>query len=139
VAIIDWYARYVVSWALDDTLEIDFVLDTCEMALKAARPEIMNSDQGSHFTSPQYTKLFLDAKVRISMDHRGRAYDNIFVERLWRTVKYENIYLQDYENPREARQGITKYLYYYNNKRLHQSLGNQTPADVYFGRIGNSL
>jgi putative transposase len=139
VAIIDWYARYIVSWALDDTLGIDFVLDACERALANAKPEIMNSDQGSHFTSPRYTKLFLDDGVRVSMDHRGRAYDNIFIERLWRTIKYENIYLMDYESPREARHGIMKYIYYYNNKRLHQSLGYETPADVYFGRVGVPL
>jgi putative transposase len=126
VAIIDWYARYIISWALDDTLEIDFVLEACRKALSLTKPEIMNSDHGSHFTSPQYTRLFLAQKVRISMDHRGRAYDNIFVERLWRSVKYENVYLMDYGNPKEARQGITKYLEYYNNKRLHQSLGNET-------------
>jgi putative transposase len=136
VAIIDWYSRYVVSWALDDTMEIDFVLDTCNRALASAKPEIMNSDQGSHFTSPKYTAPFLAQQVRISMDHRGRAYDNIFIERLWRSLKYENVYIMDYETPRGARQGITKYLEYYNNKRLHQSLGYETPADVYFGRSG---
>lgn len=87
-AIIDWYSRYVLAWEIDDTLEIEFVLDTCKKALGGSAPEIMNSDQGSHFTSPKYTKLFLEAGSKISMDHRGRAYDNIFIERFWRSLKY---------------------------------------------------
>ena len=99
-AIIDWFSRYVLHWKLDDSMEIDFVLDTSRKALKISTPEIMNSDQGSHFTNPQYTQLFLDAGVKISMDHCGRAYDNIFVERLWRTVKYEDVYPKTYETPR---------------------------------------
>jgi len=133
-AILDWYARYVVAWAIDDTLEIGFVLETCKTALKAATPLIMNSDQGSHFTSPQYTGLFLDAGSQISMDHRGRAFDNIFVERLWRTVKYEDVYPHQYEMPRDARAGIGRYLRYYNNERPHQSLGYRTPWEVYHGQ-----
>lgn len=131
-AIIDWHSRYVVSWAIDDTLEIDFVLETCRNALAKAVPEIMNSDQGSHFTSPKYTELFLKSGSRISMDHRGRAYDNIFVERLWRSVKYENVYLREYATPREARIGINEYLRFYNEERPHQSLGYRTPKEVYF-------
>ncbi len=91
----------------------------------------MNSDQGSHFTSPKYTAIFLNAGSRISMDHRGRAYDNIFIERLWRTVKYENIYPREYASPKEARQGINEYLRYYNRERLHQSLGYKTPEEIY--------
>lgn len=134
VAILDWYSRYVLSWRLDDTLEIGFVLEACRDALEMAVPEIMNSDQGSHFTSPQYTSLFLDAGSRISMDHRGRAYDNIFIERLWRTVKYENIYPQQYDSPRAARSGIGDYLRYYNHLRLHQSLDYHTPKEIYFAR-----
>ncbi len=133
-AILDWYSRYVVAWMIDDTLEIGFVLDTCNTALKTAVPSIMNSDQGSHFTSPKYTQLFLDAGARISMDHRGRAFDNIFIERLWRTVKYEDVYLRSYETPREARAGIGRYLHYYNNERPHQSLGYRTPLEVYLGK-----
>ncbi|OAA91871.1 Integrase core domain protein [Clostridium ljungdahlii] len=132
VAIIDWYSRFVIDWEVDDTLEIYFVLETCKNALKRTSPEIMNSDQGSHFTSPKYTNLFLNAGSKISMDHRGRAYDNIFIERLWRSLKYENIYLQDYESPREARTGINNYLKYYNYKRPHQSLNYKTPAEIYF-------
>ena len=134
VAIIDWYARYVLSWQLNDTLEIGFVLEACKAALSSSKPEIMNSDQGSHFTSPKYTQLFLDAGSRISMDHRGRAYDNIFIERLWRTVKYENVYLQEYDSPREARIGINTYLKYYNNERPHSSLDYHTPEEIYNDR-----
>jgi len=133
VAIIDWYSRYVVSWAIDDTLEIDFVLDACARALHTAVPAIMNSDQGSHFTSPKYTELFLKAGAEISMDHRGRAYDNIFIERMWRTVKYENVYLREYQSPREARAGIGEFMRFYNDERPHQSLNNQPPAAVYLG------
>ena len=134
VAILDWYARYVVSWELDHTLEMPFVLAAVEQALASASPVIVNSDQGSHFTSPQYTKLLKAHAVQISMDGKGRAFDTIFTERLWRTVKYENIYLQDYQSPREARQGIREYLSFYNQQRPHQSLGYATPAEVYFGQ-----
>lgn len=132
VAIIDWYSRYVIGWMLDDTLDIGFVLETSSNALKIATPEIMNSDQGSHFTSPKYTDIFKAVGTKISMDHQGRAYDNIFIERLWRTIKYENIYPQEYGNPREARIGINKYMDYYNHERLHQSLEYCTPEEVYF-------
>lgn len=139
VAILDWYSRYVVSWQLDDTLEMPFVLTAVDQALTQATPLIWNSDQGSHFTSPQYTRRLLDAQVRISpvlseaegMDGRGRAMDNIFTERLWRSVKYEEVYLHDYETPRQARQGLATYLTFYNQKRLHQSLDYRTPAEVY--------
>lgn len=132
-AIIDWYSRYVLAWEVDDTLEIPFVLDACRKALANSHPVIMNSDQGSHFTSPKYTALFHEAGALISMDHRGRAYDNIFIERFWRSLKYEDIYLKDYQYPKEARKGICQYLEYYNNERLHQSLGYRTPASVYYG------
>jgi len=131
VAIIDWFSRYVLSWSMSDTLEIDFVLEASQAALNQGVPEIMNSDQGSHFTSPQFTKLFLDAGSLISMDHRGRAYDNIFIERLWRSVKYEDVYLHNYESPREARIGINSYLTYYNQERPHSSLDYTIPAKVY--------
>ncbi len=132
VAIIDWYSRYILDWMLDDTLDMGFVLQTGHNALKIATPEIMNSDQGSHFTSPKFTEIFKAVGSKISMDHRGRAYDNIFIERLWRTIKYENIYPQEYENPREARIGINKYMEYYNHERLHQSLDYHTPEEVYY-------
>jgi len=132
VAILDWYSRYVVRWALDDTLEMPFVLDAVDQALAAAAPQIWNSDQGSHFTSPQYTQRLEDAGVHISMDGRGRALDNVFTERLWRSMKYEEVYLHDYASPREARQGITRYLTLYNGNRPHQALDYQTPVSVYF-------
>lgn len=132
VAIIDWYSRYILDWMIDDTLDIGFVLQTGNNALKIATPEIMNSDQGSHFTSPKFIEIFKAAGSKISMDHRGRAYDNIFIERLWRTVKYENIYPQEYGNPREARIGINRYMKYYNHERLHQSLDYHTPEEIYY-------
>lgn len=131
-AIIDWYSRYVIAWMLDDTMDIEFVLETSRKALQIGTPTIMNSDQGSHFTSPRYTNIFIDAGCKISMDHRGRAYDNIFIERLWRTVKYENVYPKEYESPRQARTGINEYIRYYNEKRLHQSLNYNTPEEIYF-------
>jgi len=132
VAVLDWFSRYVVSWELDQTLEMPFVLKAVDCALAQAVPLIWNSDQGSHFTSPQYVNRLLAADIRISMDGKGRALDNIFTERLWRTVKYEEVYLHDYANPREARQGLTRYLDFYNFERPHQSLDYQTPAQVYF-------
>ena len=132
-AIIDWYSRYVISWEIDDTLDISFVLETCQDALSKSVPEIMNSDQGSHFTSSKYTELFLDKGCKISMDHCGRAYDNIFIERLWRSVKYENVYPNEYDTPRKARIGIRDYFKFYNEKRPHQNLNYLTPAAVHFG------
>ena len=138
VAVLDWYSRFVVSWALDLTLEMGFVLEAMQSALATATPTICNSDQGSHFTSPQYTALLLEAQVQISMDGRGRALDNIFTERLWRTVKYEEVYLKDYASPREARTGIGDYLEFYNHRRLHQALDYQTPAQIYFKEGANS-
>lgn len=134
IAIIDWYSRYIISWELDQTLEIGFVVAALTRALAKATPQIMNSDQGSHFTSPQYTGLLKAAGVQISMDGRGRALDNIFTERFWRNLKYEEVYLKDYQNPREARHGITGYMELYNFERPHQSLGYRTPAEVYFGQ-----
>jgi putative transposase len=132
VAILDWYSRYVVSWELDQTLEVPFVLTVMQRALEQTVPLICNSDQGSHFTSPQYCQLLLDAKVQISMAGKGRALDNIFTERLWRTVKYEEVYIHDYASPREARQALTQYFKFYNQERPHQALDYQTPAEVYF-------
>jgi putative transposase len=124
----------VVSWELDQTMQIDFVLEAMRRALGHAQPQICNSDQGSQFTSPQYTQLLLAHEVRISMDSKGRALDNIFTERLWRTVKYEEVYLKEYNSPREAREGLRAYLRFYNEERIHQALAYQTPAEVYFGK-----
>lgn len=134
VAILDWYSRFVVSWELDQTLEMPFVLAAVEQALQQAQPEIINSDQGSHFTTPHYLDRFLAVGARISMDGRGRALDNIFTERLWRSVKYEEVYLNDYLTPRQARQGLTTYFQLYNYQRPHQSLGYLTPAELYLTR-----
>ena len=133
VAILDWFSRYIISWELDQTLAIPFVLRAVDTALEQAQPEIWNSDQGSQFTSPQYTQRLQDAEVKISMDGRGRALDNIFNERLWRTVKYEEVYLKDYASPREARTSLGHYLSFYNHERLHQSLDYQTPAEIHTG------
>jgi len=133
VAILDWYSRYVVSWELDQTMQQAFVTEAVQRALAQAVPQICNSDQGSQFTSPQYTQLLLAHQVRISMDSKGRALDNIFTERLWRTVKYEEVYVKEYVSPRDARNGLTNYLRFYNEERLHQALDYRTPAEVYFG------
>ena len=132
VAVRDWYSRYVVSGALDDTRELPFVRDAVDTALAVATPRIGNSDQGSHVTSPQDTQRREAAGVRISMDGKGRALDNIFTERLWRSVTYEEVYLYDYACPRDVRQGITRYLARYNGQRPHQALAYQTPVSVYF-------
>ncbi len=134
VAILAWFSRYVVSWALDDTLELPFVLDALQQALHQATPQIWNSDQGSQFTSPQYTGLLAAAGVRISMDGKGRAHDNIFTERLWRTINYEEVYLHDDGSPREARQGLSHYLTFYNAERPHQALNYQTQRKSIGGR-----
>ena len=131
VAILDWFSRFVVGWELDQTLELPFVLKTVDEALQHATPTIWNSDQGSHFTSLQYLDRLLAAHVQISMDGRGRAADNIFTERLWRSLKYEEVYLNDYTSPREARLGLSRYFHFYNYERPHQALDYQTPAQVY--------
>lgn len=133
IAIIDWHSRYVVSWELSNTLNIDFCLRALERAYEIAIPDIMNSDQGSHFTSPKFTGISKSKGVKISMDGRGRCLDNIFVERLWRTVKQEDVYINQYSSMTEAKIGLTKFFNDYNNYRPHQSLNNLTPAEVYFG------
>jgi putative transposase len=132
VAVLDWFSRYIVSWEVDQTLALGFVLTAVERALVTATPTIWNSDQGSQFTSPQYCRLLEQANVQISMDGRGRALDNIFTERLWRTIKYEEVYLHDYATPKEARAGLRHYIDFYNQGRLHQALAYRTPAEVYF-------
>ena len=131
VAIIDWYSRYIVSWRLDHTLEMPFVLEAVKEALTKATPAILNSDQGSHFTSPKYTEILETAGVQISMDGKGRALDNIITERFWRTLKYEEVYLHEYDTPAKARKQIAKFIWHYNHTRPHQSLGYAIPSDVY--------
>jgi putative transposase len=130
-AVLDWYSRYIVSWALSQTLALNFVLAAVDNALLQATPKIWNSDQGSHFTSPQYIQRLQNAAVQISMDGRGRARDNIFTERLWRTIKYEEVYLHEYANPKEAHRQLASYIYFYNFERPHQALDYQTPAQLY--------
>ena len=130
-AVLDWYSRYVVSWALSQTLEMDFVLTAVDNALFQAKPEIWNSDQGSHFTSPKYLERLQREEIQISMDGRGRARDNIFTERLWRTLKYEEVYLHDYASPKEAYHHLADYIRFYNFERPHQALDYQTPAQVF--------
>jgi putative transposase len=133
VAVMDLFSRFVLAWQMDDTLEMPFVLDAVDRALKIATPGIWNSDQGSHFTSPLYLDRLKCAGVQISMDGKGRAMDNIFVERLWRSVKYEEVYLKDYATPAQARQGVDNYMNFYDHRRIHQALDYRTPARVYFG------
>jgi putative transposase len=137
VAIIDWYSRFVLSWRLSNTLDGAFCLAALEEALERyGVPEIFNSDQGSQFTAHDFTGRLERAKIRISMDGRGRALDNIFVERLWRTVKYEDVYLKDYETPLGLEVGLRDYFFKYDYQRPHQSLQYRTPAVVYFGGDG---
>ncbi len=133
VAIIDWFSRYVLSWELSDTLSVDFCVATLKRALEIARPEIHNSDQGSQFTAEEYLAILKAIEsIKISMDHKGRCFDNIFTERLWRSVKYEEVYVKDYQTPREARQSLNHYFHFYNYERIHQSLQYKTPAYMYF-------
>jgi putative transposase len=132
-ALIDWFSRYIIEWELDQTLETDLVMKPVRRAFEQVRPEIFNSDQGSQFTSLDYIKLLKDADVKISMDGKGRAIDNIFTERFWRSLKYEEVYLKDYESPREARAGIADYIGYYNFARPHMSLDYGIPGEVYGG------
>lgn len=131
VAVMDWHSRFVLSWSLSVSLEVEFCLEALTDALRRARPEIFNSDQGSQFTSERFTAELEKRGIRISMDGRGRCFDNIFIERLWRSLKYEEVYLNDYQRVSEARSGIGRWFEFYNHKRPHQSLGHRTPAAVY--------
>jgi putative transposase len=130
-AVIDWHSRYVLGWRLSNTLEGTFCVELLEEVLQRGRPEVFNTDQGVQFTAEGFVSRLERAGVRISMDGRGRALDNVFVERLWRTLKYEDIYLRGYESVSELQAGLRSYLRYYNRERLHSSLGQQTPAAVY--------
>ena len=134
IAIMDWFSRYVLSWELSTSLDAYFCLEALNRALAVAQPDIFNTDQGTQFTSSDFTRRLEQAAVRISMDGRGRVFDNIFIERLWRSLKYEDIYIKDYRQVPEARSGIGAYLRFYNQERLHQSLGYRTPAEVYFSQ-----
>jgi len=131
-AIMDWYSRYVVSWEISLTLEKEFCIRALQRALRIAEPEIFNSDQGVQFTTPAFYQILQKKGIPVSMDGRGRAFDNIFIERLWRTVKQEEIYLKDYSDVREAVREIGAYFDFYNNERHHQALEYKKPCEVYF-------
>ncbi len=131
VAIMDWYSRYVLAWEVSNTLESSFCVAALDRALQQAAPEVFNSDQGAQFTSLVFTARLKERDIQISMDGRGRALDNIFVERLWRSVKYEEVYLKDYRYAPDAITGLGTYFEFYNRERLHQSLGYKTPEAVY--------
>lgn len=133
-AIMDWFSRYVIEWELSNLLDNDFCIEALERGLSQKSPEIFNTDQGVQFTSNEFTSRLQKDGIRVSMDGKGRALDNVFVERLWRSVKYEEIYPKGYESLKEVRQGLKKYFEFYNEKRPHQGLGYRTPAEVYFGK-----
>jgi len=138
-AVIDWYSRYVLSWRLSNTLEGAFCCDALEEALKYNTPEIFNTDQGSQFTSDNFISILKGAEIRISMDGKGRALDNVFVERLWRTVKYEYVYLYTQSDGKDLYQGLKGYFEFYNNRRPHQSLGYKTPSEIYWRETKKSF
>jgi putative transposase len=131
MAVMDWFSRYLLSWSVSISLDTDFCLEALETALRRGKPAIFNTDQGSQFTSDAFTGRLLQADIAISMDGRGRALDNIFIERLWRTLKYEEVYLKSYQSVPQARESLKAYLHFYNEERLHQSLGYHTPAEIY--------
>jgi putative transposase len=133
VAVMDWFSRFVLSWSLSVTMEAEFCIEALQRALRRGRPDIFNSDQGAQFTGQRFTGELAERQIAISMDGRGRCLDNIFVERLWRSLKYEEVYLKDYASVAEARAGIAGYFQFYNQERLHQSLGYRTPAALYLG------
>jgi putative transposase len=134
VAILDWFSRYVLAWQLSNTLDGQFCLDALRQSLRRGQPDIFNTDQGVQFTALEFTTCLEAVGVHVSMDGRGRALDNIFIERLWRTIKYEEVYLRAYGAPREARYWLSRYLTHYNEKRPHSSLDYRTPAAVYYGK-----
>ena len=139
MAVIDWYSRYVLNWSLSTTLEADFcIAGVGDLLAQGKRCEIFNTDQGVQFTTPRFTQPLLDHAIQISMDGRGRALDNIFVERLWRTVKYEHVYLHEFQTVAEVKAGLDTYFRFYNHERLHQSLDYHTPAQVYWAGLNQS-
>ena len=137
-AVIDWFSRYVIAWQLSNTLDGSFCLELLDAALAHGRPEVFNTDQGVQFTAAAFTSRLETAGVQVSMDGKGRCLDNVFVERLWRTVKYEDIYLRGYETVPELTQGLGRYFPFYNEERLHQALDYQTPAAVYRGGLART-
>lgn len=139
VAVIDWFSRYVLSWCLSNTLDGQFCLDALQQALCTGKPEIFNTDQGVQFTAHAFTSSLEEAEIRISMDGKGRALDNVFIERLWRTVKYEDIYLRDYETVPMLYAGLNSYFQFYNHERSHQGLNYATPAEVHFASAPDTI
>lgn len=135
-AVIDWYSRYVLAWELSNTMDGFFCVSALERSLEVNLPEMFNTDQGSQFTSEAFTGVLLDKKIAISMDGRGRALDNVFIERLWWTVKYEEIYPKDYSDGRSLHQGLARYFEYYNTERKHSKLDRRTPAEVFHTGAG---
>lgn len=133
VVVMDWYSRYVISWNISNTMDTYFCLEALEEALKGGKPEIFNTDQGPQFTSREFTSKLLEEEIKISMDGKGRVFDNIFIERLWRTVKYEDIYIKDYSTIRQVTKGLNHYFSFYNQERFHQSLEYNTPQTIHFG------
>ena len=139
VVVIDWHSRYVLSWRLSNTLDAHFCIEALKEALRQGTPKIFNTDQGVQFTSHEFIKVLTDAGIKISMDGKGRALDNIFVERLWRTVKYEDIYLQEYETATDLLRGLEKYFLFYNHERIHESLDYKTPYEIHSKIIPDDL
>ncbi len=131
MAVMDWFSRYILAWQISITLETGFCLQGLEQALGISKPEIFNTDQGVQFTCLDFTGRLEQEEIRVSMDGRGRVFDNIFVERLWRTVKYEEIYLKQYQTVFEVRDGLAKYFLFYNQERIHEALGYRTPYELY--------
>jgi len=138
-AVMDWFSRYVLSWEISVTLESEFCVWALKQALSLGRPQVFNTDQGTQFTSIEFTEVLLDSGVQISMEGKGRAFDNIFSERLWRTVKYEDVYLRDYQTVAEARYYLCQYFKFYNNDRLHEALDYRTPVEVYGLAVGTPV
>jgi putative transposase len=134
-AVMDWHSRHVLSWSVSNTMDVHFCIEALNKALVKGTPEIFNTDQGSQFTSDAFTSILVKNSIQISMDSRGRVFDNIFIERLWRSLKYEEVYLKEYETVKEAVRGISRYFDFYNNERPHQSLGYRTPAEEYYGQF----
>ena len=139
VAVVDWFSRYVLSWELSNSMDVSFCIQALQAALVVGKPEIFNSDQGSQFTSTDFTGVLKKQAITISMDGKGRALDNIIVERLWRSVKYEEVYLKDYEHGSAAYEGLAQYFEFFNHERPHQSLGDRTPQSVYFERAAKKF
>jgi putative transposase len=139
VAVMDWNSRYVLSWELSTTLDTGFCLDAVRQALQISKPKIFNTDQGSQFTSTDFTGLLEKHDIKVSMDGRGRVYDNIFIERLWRSVKYEEVYLHEYQTVAEAKKRLGEYFRFYNEERLHEALDYRTPFEAYFGTSASMM